>query len=301
MWIDDLPSNALDSDQDEPLHRQLSEVIRLGISGGALPPGTRMPTEADFQKKFGVSRSVVRQALSALTNDHLIQRGRGRGSVVAPQHEHHRAVQKMSGLSAQFSSSGDSVTTEVISLDRVADPRAENALGTSDLLFLNRRRNIDGEPIAIIHTWLPRRLVPGVEAQDLVDSSLHETLRHRYRLPITAGHRQVRAVSATEELSDALGVRPDAPLLVLEGTSCDDQGNVIEYFCTWHRADRVIFDVEALSEPAGSRLLSTPKQRAGSRNGVADSDAADSAGLREMARSIAEQMHNLAERLPGED
>ena len=292
MWIDDLPSGVLDSQQDEPLHRQLSEVIRRGIAEGALPPGTRLPTEADFQGKFGISRSVVRQAMAALTNDNLIQRGRGRGSVVAPQHEHHRAVQKMSGLSAQFSNSGDSVTTEIISLERAADPRAQKALGTSDLLALNRRRSVDGEPIAIIHTWLPLSLVPGLEAKDLVDSSLHENLRARFGIPVTAGHRQVRAVSASAELSASLAVPQAAPILVLEGTSCDDQGNAIEYFCTWHRADRVVFDVEAISDSPGSRLLSTPKQTALPQNG-----AADATDLSESARSIAAQMNDLARRM----
>lgn len=301
MWIDDLNANVLDSAHDEPLHRQLSEAIREGISGGALPPGTRMPTEADFQKKFGISRSVVRQAMAALTNDNLIQRGRGRGSVVAPQHEHHRAVQKMSGLSTQFSSSGDSVTTEVLSLERGEDPRAQQALGTSDLLALNRRRSVDGEPIALIHTWLPRRLVPGLEAKDLVDSSLHDTLRQRYGVPVTAGHRQVRAVSASEELSAVLGLHSAAPLLVLEGTSCDDKGEVIEYFCTWHRADRVIFDVDAISDPAGTRVRSTPKQTPTPYGSLDAKSSAEATELSEAARSIAEAMNDLAERMTQQD
>ena len=298
MWIDDLDADILDSAHDAPLHRQLSEVVRQGISGGALPPGTRLPTEADFQEKFGISRSVVRQALASLTNDNLIQRGRGRGSVVAPQHEHHRALQKMSGLSAQFSNSGDSVTTEVTSLERGADPSAERELGTSDLMFLNRRRSVDGEPIAIIHTWLPFGLVQGLEAGDLVDSSLHETLRERYGIPVTAGHRQVKAVSASPGLAAALAVPAEAPLLVLEGTSCDTHGNAVEYFCTWHRADRVIFDVDVISDSSESRFLSTQKPTPPPRSGgVGSDDATDAANLREAARSIAAQMDDLAKRM----
>lgn len=300
MWIDDLDADILDSAHDVPLHRQLSEVIRQAISGGALPPGTRLPTEADFQEKFGISRSVVRQALASLTNDNLIQRGRGRGSVVAPQHEHHRALQKMSGLSAQFSGSAGAVTTEVLSLEQATDPRAQQALGTSDLLSLKRRRSVDGEPIAIIHTWLPRRLVPGLAAKDLVDSSLHETLRVRFGVPVTAGHRQVRAVSASEELPEALAVQPGAPLLVLEGTSCDDSGEVIEYFCTWHRADRVIFDVDAISDPAGTLFRSTPQQTPSRHSGRGAQGMEDSSELSAAARSIAAQMNDLAERMTGQ-
>ena len=245
MWIDEQSDTVLDPQDSSPLHQQLSEVVRSAIVGGELPPGTRLPTEAQFQERFGISRSVVRQALSSLTNLSLIQRGRGRGTVVAPQHEHHRAVQKMSGLSAQIAGSDGPVATEVLHLERASDPRAEKALGTSDLLSLLRRRSVGGETIALIHTWLACDAVPGLTANDLADASLHNTLATRYGTPVSAGRRQVRAVSAAGSVASQLSVQPGTPLLVLEGTSLDDSGKAVEYFCTWHRGDRVVFDVDA--------------------------------------------------------
>lgn len=293
MWIDDQPSKVLDPDAACPLHRQLGDVLRQAISQGDLPPGAQLPTEAEFQQHFCISRSVVRQALSSLTHDGLIRRGRGRGSVVAPRHEHHRAVQKMTGLSAQIATANEVVTTEVLSLGRETDSRAERALGTSDLIGVRRRRSVDGEPLAIIHTWLPRDLVPGLAAADLVDASLHAMLDTRFGVPVSAGRRQVRAVAASKALAEALSLPAGSPLLVLEGTSQSDVGAAVEYFCTWHRADRVIFDVDAGDRGPGDRGPAHLMSDFGT--GIAAQPADD---LRGTANSLAEQLKKFAARLP---
>lgn len=256
MWLDDVATDAVSGSNDLPLHRQLTALLQHSIAEGSLPPGSHLPTEAALQEKFGVSRSVVRQALAALTAEGLIQRGRGRGSVVAPLHEHHRHVQRMPGLSAQISTTAGPVSTEVLSLAPGTDARAEAALGTNELLSLRRRRSVEGEAIALIQTWLPLPLAGTLTANELTDASLHATLASRFGVPVTAGRRQIRAIAASERLAGELSLPVGSPLLLLEGTSLDDRGNAVEYFSTWHRADRVVFDLDAgpSTPPANAAL-----------------------------------------------
>lgn len=282
MWLDGVVADAVDARQSVPLHRQLSSVLRAGIADGSLPPGTQLPTEAELQEKFGISRSVVRQALAGLAADGLIQRGRGRGSVVAPQHEHHRQVQRMSGLSAQISTRSGAVRTEVLSLAPGTDVRAEAALGTTDLLSLRRRRSAEHEAIAIIQTWLPMALAGTLTSEELTDASLHQTLAARFGVPVTAGKRQVRAVPASEQLARELRLTQGSPLLLLEGITLDDHGTPVEYFSTWHRSDRVVFDLDVVKEVAAS---------------PAPDSAVVASPLARRARELARQMASLAEEL----
>lgn len=244
MWLDDVAADAVSAAHGTPLHSQLASLLRASVADGSLPPGSQVPTEVELQGKFGVSRSVVRQALAALSAEGLILRGRGRGSVVAPLHEHHRQVQRMPGLSAQISTTAGPVSTEVLSLGPGTDARAEAALGTHDLLALRRRRTAEGEAIAIIQTWLPMSLAGTLTAHELTDASLHATLADKFGVPVTAGRRQIRAVAASQRLADELALPVGSPLLLLEGTSLDDRGNPVEFFSTWHRADRVVFDLD---------------------------------------------------------
>jgi DNA-binding FadR family transcriptional regulator len=60
---------------------RLGTAIRLGL----LPPGAQLPPERDLAEQMGISRSTLRQALTALTQSgHLVAvRGRGGGWFVA--------------------------------------------------------------------------------------------------------------------------------------------------------------------------------------------------------------------------
>ena len=61
---------------------RLGTAIRLGI----LPPGSRLPSERDLADQLAISRSTLRQAITALVESgHLTsQRGRSGGTFVVP-------------------------------------------------------------------------------------------------------------------------------------------------------------------------------------------------------------------------
>ncbi|WP_298254703.1 GntR family transcriptional regulator [uncultured Arthrobacter sp.] len=245
----DAPDRSLDASSGEPLHVQLRGHLRAQILNHSLPPGTSLPSEAQLQVRYGVSRSVVRQALGALTDEGLIERGRGRGSTVAPRREHHRLVHRTSGLSAQLGSAGASVGTQVLSMT-VQDTDASTAvLGTDRVLTLERLRTADGVPIAVIHTWLPVPAFSSLTAEDLHDASLHAVLGEKFGVRIASGKRQIRAVPGDQDLLRLLQLDSSSPVLLLEGTSFDQHGQPVEVFSTWHHPDHVVFDIDIERDP----------------------------------------------------
>ena len=66
-----------------PLYYQLGEILKQRLEAGAWEPGTLFPAEREIEEHFGVSRSVVRPALSLLERDGAIYRRRGSGTYVA--------------------------------------------------------------------------------------------------------------------------------------------------------------------------------------------------------------------------
>ena len=250
MWLDEVPAGAVNAANGSPLHSQVGAIIRSHIVNGELPPGSQLPTEAELQERFSVSRSVVRQALAALSAEGLVQRGRGRGSVVSPRSEHHRLVQRMSGLSTQISAEGADVFTVVLALAPEQNAAASAALGGAEVVGIRRLRSAGTGPLAVIHTWLPLSIGASLTAVELTDASLHTVLRSRLGVSFVSGRRQVRAVPATERLAKLLQISVGEPLLLLEGTSLDENGVPIEMFSTWHRADRVVFDLDVVDADA---------------------------------------------------
>ena len=73
----------------ELLHRrprslalELVEALGDRIRDGRLTPGDKLPTEAEFMAEFGVSRTVVREAISKLQASGLVQTRHGIGTFV---------------------------------------------------------------------------------------------------------------------------------------------------------------------------------------------------------------------------
>jgi GntR family transcriptional repressor for pyruvate dehydrogenase complex len=67
------------------LSEQLAEALAVSLREGRVPPGQRLPTEAALVAQFGVSRTVVREALSRLKTLGLIETRQGSGAYVKAQ------------------------------------------------------------------------------------------------------------------------------------------------------------------------------------------------------------------------
>lgn len=64
------------------LAEAIIETLRDRIGSGEIAPGDKLPTESQLTADFGVSRTVVREAIAALTADGLVQPRQGAGVFV---------------------------------------------------------------------------------------------------------------------------------------------------------------------------------------------------------------------------
>ncbi|EHR69574.1 transcriptional regulator [Burkholderiales bacterium JOSHI_001] len=64
------------------LSEQLADALVAGIGEGRFQPGQRLPTEAALVERFGVSRTVVREALSRLKTLGLLESRQGSGAYI---------------------------------------------------------------------------------------------------------------------------------------------------------------------------------------------------------------------------
>lgn len=62
----------------------LSASLQTSVREGRLSPGDRLPTEKQLADQFGVSRTVVREAIARLKADGYVETRQGLGAFVAP-------------------------------------------------------------------------------------------------------------------------------------------------------------------------------------------------------------------------
>jgi GntR family transcriptional repressor for pyruvate dehydrogenase complex len=67
---------------------RVAEMISEEITSGRLSPGDRLPTEVQLVKQLGVSRTVVREAVSRLRNAGLVEPRQGAGVFVLEPRVH---------------------------------------------------------------------------------------------------------------------------------------------------------------------------------------------------------------------
>jgi GntR family transcriptional regulator, transcriptional repressor for pyruvate dehydrogenase complex len=71
----------------QPLSDQVAKHLQAQIKSTQLAPGAKLPTEAALALQFGVSRTVVREAVSRLKSLKLVSARQGSGVYVAPVFE----------------------------------------------------------------------------------------------------------------------------------------------------------------------------------------------------------------------
>lgn len=229
-----------------PYYVQVTYALRSRLR--AAPPHSPLPSEQELQELFGVSRTVVRQALQELAHEGLIYRQKGKGSFVAPPKVTEGQIQRLSSFTSEMSRHGFKPETHVLELAIVeADPLVAERLEIApakELISLRRLRKVQGEPFMVAHTWLPHELFPGLEGSDLAQRSLYEVLETDYQRSITRGSRVLEAVAASAEVAGRLEIAPASPVVRVELISYGDDGRALEYSVAFHRGDRARFRFE---------------------------------------------------------
>lgn len=83
-------AGVIDPTGDRAVYKQIADLLRAAIVSGELAPGAQLPSEQELVDQHEVARGTVRQAITLLRSEGLVDVVRGRGSFVrdlAPEQE----------------------------------------------------------------------------------------------------------------------------------------------------------------------------------------------------------------------
>jgi GntR family transcriptional regulator len=234
----------------QPLWWQIAERLRREIEFGEFKPGDTLPSEAELNKAFGVSRTTARTALDKLEQEGLIIRRAGKGSTVLPPH----VVQPLNQMSSftedmrrrGFTASYDTLTARMT----VPTQEAAAALGLADdskTFMVSRLLSADGLPMAVSHSWFAPSLFtrhPVPTIAELNQGSLYVWLEQQCGHRITGARETIGAGVADGELARALEITRGMAILIARRLCHDPQQLPVEYAVINYRADRYSFTVD---------------------------------------------------------
>lgn len=250
---------TIDRTSSIPLYIQLRDDLQAQIDQGSWSPGDQLPGDQELCEVYGVSRTVVRQALQELSFQGTIIRHRGRGTFVAePKISSTSLVHSLMGFHEDMVVRGLEMRNEI--LEKVmlpVNPKIAHYLDLEPLapiVKLERLRFVEGEPIVHVTSYLPYDLCPTIMTADLTEKSLYAYLDEECDLRVTRGRRRIEAVAVNEPEARLLQVETGAPVIRMESVSYLQDGRPIEYFDALFRGDRSRFELEVARFTGSGRL-----------------------------------------------
>lgn len=206
----------IDKNSPLPLWAQVLADLRRRIERGEFR--ARFPTDAELTAEYGVSRHTVREAARRLQAEGVIDRGRGQGTFVRPK----VIEQPLGTLYSLFRSVEEQGYTQrsiVRYLEERTDAEAAKTLGRpadEPLIYLERLRLADEEPIFLDCSWLPAAIARPLLGVDFAHTALYRELHVRCGVRPDAGWERLAPALPTREQRDLLGLRARVPALAIE-------------------------------------------------------------------------------------
>ncbi len=241
---------VLDRSSPLPLYFQVAQHLEGQIRMGRLTTGSRLDNELRLAEVLGVSRPTVRAALGSLVDKGLLVRRPGYGTVVV-RGKVDRTLE-LTSLYDDLVEAEKKPTTKVLRNEVVeASEAVVGALGVEVgelVIYLERLRFVDGEPIALMHNFLPSSLV--TFSTDMLEKrGLYELLRAAGIRP-TRATQHMSAKNASNVEANLLNEARRAALLTMERTTYDQLGRPIEFAQHVYRASRYAVRT-SLTAPSG--------------------------------------------------
>lgn len=232
-----------------PLFARVRDALKAAIKDGSLAPGDKLPSEAELELRFSVSRVTIRQALSELQAQELIEKVNGKGSFVKRKARLPSELGTLSGFYETMRRRGHLATGIVSEIERVlVDPTLAAALRlpvAAPVARITITRLVDGEVHAFQHCYGSHGLLESMRREDLGENDLLTILRDRLGYSVMRSHIDLEAINATDEMARRLRTRVDAALLRIHITSYDGQDTPIMYNEFVARGDRFRYHLNA--------------------------------------------------------
>jgi len=215
-----------------PQYKRVYELLRKHILEGVYKEGDILPSENELCRLHGITRTTVRNALSKLTNDGLIHKHQGKGSIV------HRIPQDIGILSVSGTTSAIGkkiLKTHILSGPTVIRWPEKFIFDLSPLelesgcIYLERIRLVNELPLFYDVSYIANVNLPRFCSRSFENKSMFEILRKSYSIEIKGGVQRLKAISAEGRIIDLLKVKKGKPILHLERKLETSRANFFVY------------------------------------------------------------------------
>ncbi|PTE68111.1 trehalose operon repressor [Staphylococcus devriesei] len=186
------------------------EALKQSIIDGTYSYGEQLPSEHDLLEQYQSSRETVRRALHLLAEEGMIQKIRGKGSIVIDQKMTEFPFSDLISFKEVKEELGlqhDTIVlvNEVIEAEQVPYIKQQLGLNSNDkLIHVVRSRNINGKTKILDEDYFLASVVPEI-SNTVAQDSIYNYLENELALEISYSNKSITFEPFTEREYDVFG------------------------------------------------------------------------------------------------
>lgn len=235
---------TLDFYSPVPLHAQLKEILKIEIEKRSFVD--KIPSERELMDRFSVSRTTVREAVSALVHDGFLEKVHGKGTFIT-SHKVNEWLGNIKSFTENIKDMGMEPGIKSLYHGIKANPRIKEILQLEKYYLIKRLRFADNEPIAIERTYYPVEIGLKLAEHNLNQVTLYSLLES-IGVILHEADQKIIVAMPSEEDAKLLEISPTTSVLAAERLTLDPKGNLVEYYYTVFRADKYAFCIKMLKK-----------------------------------------------------
>lgn len=229
----------------QPAYVRIRDQIKREIDEHVWKVGKRLPSERDLAEVFHVSRMTLRQAISLLVEEGVLERRIGSGTFVSST----RVQEKMRGTTSFteiVKSQGKEPSSQLISYRRTIPNEQEvKKLGiqqTENIIRMERIRYADKVPVVYEVASIPERFIKDFKKDEITQHFFQTLQKNGYR--IGKSQQTIHAGLAKEKIAQYLDISKGQAILGLTQISYLEDGTAFEFVKSQYAGERFEFYLE---------------------------------------------------------
>ncbi|MFQ7392384.1 MAG: GntR family transcriptional regulator [Collinsella aerofaciens] len=214
-----------------PLYQQVMDDLKGEIARGVYASGSRIPSEMELAKYYGVGRITVRRAVE-LSRAGYLNRQQGRGTFVCAPKLKRKIVQKgdvqsfSEGCAANDMVPGACLVSRTVVAATREDAAFFGVEPGCELIVVERVRTADGVPVMLENNafvLIDHPYLQTLADEDLTDNSIFAFVaEHSGRAPLKSDPCTVEIALADAQTAPLLEVPVGEPLFYMEAYFTDE-------------------------------------------------------------------------------
>lgn len=220
------------------IYEEVRDFIKKRIDSGAYEVGSKIPSENEFAKVFGVHRKTIRTSIAMLVEEGLLKTIPGKGTYVVGLEEEIHLFERYRTDNAIHENGTVEVINAVIRKVGNLYCHIFNCSSEELMYSINLLRNVDSKPLIFEQIFIPVRFISDLERYDLKAFNIADILNFE-GINLKRIQQKLDIVNISTRNGKYLNLEKYDQVLLLEKLSYDENDLCVEYKKQYIRGDLV--------------------------------------------------------------